>query len=164
MKSSNKCNNLIDPLSPSTKNIKSLNKSLESQRKIFFLNDENSYKYENVLNVVEEIKSSTLLREINLFRCDYKLKSFINYNTNINKSNDSNSINELNEPQKPKFIAFHFQTEKDKFKGGEFIFKTDKNENIKTDKNMIIFCNASDNFMINEVNEGTSKVTIIKFY
>ena len=75
MKSSNQINNLLDPLSTSNKNIESINKSLENQRKIFYLNEE-EYKYKNVLKVIDEIKGSPDLRNLDLIRSEYKIKTY----------------------------------------------------------------------------------------
>ena len=160
MKSSDQINNLLDPLSTSNKNIESINKSLENQRKIFYLNEED-YKYINVLNVINEIKDSPHLRNLNLIKSDYKIKTYINYS----KDTFTHFDFEVNEPQKPIFIAFHYQTSKENFEGGEFIFQTDETtKKIKPDNNMIIFLNILDVFKINKVKNGSCKVTIIKFY
>tara|TARA_Y100000813_G_C24135502_1_gene339720 strand:+ start:405 stop:887 length:483 start_codon:yes stop_codon:yes gene_type:complete len=160
MKSSNQINNLLDPLSTSSKNIESINKSLENQRKVFYLNEED-YKYENVLKVIDEIKGSPNLRNLDLIRSEYKIKTYINYSKDTYTYFDI----EDNEPQKPIYIAFHYQTNKENFEGGEFIFHSDgTTKKIKPDNNMIIFFNILDVFKINKIKNGSCKVTIIKFY
>ena len=126
---------------------------LKEERIIFNLQNKNK----NILTILSEIKDESLLSKFDLESREFCLKTFSGYITESTTFYDENS-----KLPNPKYIIFYYQNVENN--SNDEIFTFNDGQEVKPINGTVIFFNSKESIKVNDIKNGNSTITIIKFF
>ena len=126
---------------------------LKEERIIFNLQNKNK----SIIKILTEIKDHETLNKFELESREFCLSTVSEYTTQSTTFYDENS-----KLPNPKYIIFYYQNIDNKSNDRQFIFND--GQYVTPIEGTVIFFNSKENIKVNDIKDGFTSITIIKFF